>query len=125
MRISDWSSDVCSSDLDLAEQLQRAAVAARSQRLGERREAHRPRRVDVVPAIGKAKARPHPLARAIGRVDGEIFAAGLGPVTAAAEAELRIAASRRQRRRAAMTAEADTGHTTPPVDVPAQDDRNR
>src|SRR3546814_11387977 len=62
---------------DLAEQLQRAAGAARSQRLGERREAHRPRRVDVVPAIGKAKARTHPLARAIGRVDGELFAVGL------------------------------------------------
>src|SRR3546814_9618555 len=108
MRISDWSSDVCSSDL--AEQLQRAAVAARSQRLGERREAHRPRRVDVVPAIGKAKARTHPLARAIGRVDGEIFAVGLGPVTAAAEAEIRIADSRRQRRREAIAAEADTGH---------------
>src|SRR3546814_11737889 len=91
---------------DLAEQLQRAAVAARSQRLGERREAHRPRRVDVVPAIGKAKARTHPLARAIGRVDGEIFAVCLGPVPAAAEAAIRHVYSLRTPPREATNEEA-------------------
>src|SRR3546814_4090552 len=68
MLISDWSSDVCSSDL----------------------------------------------------VGGEIFAVCLGPVVAATQADVRIADPRRQRRREAAPAEADTGHEALVVGVHAE-----
>src|SRR3546814_2115932 len=54
MRISDWSSDVCSSDLDLAEDI-------RSDRLGENSSAitcrHQERSIQPADKIGRASCR--------------------------------------------------------------------
>src|SRR3546814_5926203 len=75
MRISDWSSDVCSSDLPFANQTPQSITLAKAIISGEARRWHSPRRAACDPPGGKVRLRPHPAAFASHRPAKPVFQA--------------------------------------------------
>src|SRR3546814_16281932 len=75
MRISDWSSDVCSSDLPFANQTPQSITLAKAIISGEARRWHSPRRAACDAPGGKVRLRPHPAAFASHRPAKPVFQA--------------------------------------------------